>query len=49
MRLHSNIRVCFYLFLCSGGIQGRLPEPTPVELAAEAQREATMFSQAGQF
>ena len=29
-----------------GGVQEPLPEPTPAELAAEAQQEATVFSQA---
>jgi signal transducing adaptor molecule len=32
--------------LAFGGVQEPLPEPTPAELAAEAQQEAAVFSQA---
>ena len=46
VRLHAHL----YPFLCwclrSDGVQEPLPEPTTAELAAEAQQEAAVFSQA---
>ena len=43
--LLANLYPCLWC-LRSDGVQEPLPEPTPAELAAEAQQEAAVFSQA---
>ena len=45
VRLHA-LYVCLCRCLRFGGVQEALPEPTSAELAAEAQQEASVFSQA---
>ena len=46
VRLRDNLYVCLCRYLRSDGVQEALPEPTTAELAAEAQQEASVFSQA---
>jgi signal transducing adaptor molecule len=46
VRLHAHLYPCLCQCLRSDAVQEPLPEPTSAELAAEAQQEAAVFSQA---